>query len=123
MEVHQEDLRRACVRLGKVRLDKRRFFCRVLRRYTAGDERLLQDESEEPIPDWQTVERQLQSEVPPSPASHCLRLRGSAPAYDALGLMFSLVSQSAMVHMLHSRPGPNVDRSPVLLARRLTSKR
>ena len=44
----------------------------MLRRYTAGEERLLQDESEEPIPDWQTVERQLQSEVPPSPASHTL---------------------------------------------------
>lgn len=35
----------------------------MLRRYTTGEERLLQDESEEPIPDWQTVERQLQSEV------------------------------------------------------------
>jgi hypothetical protein len=52
-------------------------FCRVLRRYTAGEERLLQDEWEEPIPDWQTVERQLQSEVPPSRVTHSLRLAGS----------------------------------------------
>ena len=36
--------------------------CRVLRRYNTGEERLL-EETEESIPDWSTVERQLQNEV------------------------------------------------------------
>ena len=52
--------------------------------YTAGEERLLQDEWEEPNPDWQTVERQLRSEMPPSRVTLSLRLGGSAPAYDAV---------------------------------------